>query len=319
MTAYREPPRGASPSGAPIRLWQAVLDRLQVQTPKATFDTWLAETRGVSLEADTLTVAGPTAFGVAWLEGRMQGLADTTASAIASREIRVRFVLQGSMADEVVELPARKAEREPRRSTDPKASEQLREGLAVAVDELSLDPLHKAVLDRLTRYVDDRGKTWVGQKRLAEELNVGVKAVRRALRNLAEWGYISIVARFPRRADGTRRQSSNMYTIARWLCRQALQLLDVVREGMRKVRRAVSWVQAKAQGAGRPGRLKGGKVPAGRFLDRYRSRATRRGCGPPSWRSRPRPTAPSGWRSSPTCGSSPEISSSSTPRSATRR
>ena len=78
------------------RLWDAVLGRLQLQTPKATFDTWLAGTSGEHLAGDALTVSASTAFAVAWLEGRMQGLADTTASAIAARSITVRFVLQGS-------------------------------------------------------------------------------------------------------------------------------------------------------------------------------------------------------------------------------
>lgn len=77
-------------------LWQAVLGRLQLQTPKATFDTWLAGTTGELLDNEVLTVEAPTAFSVAWLEGRMQGLADATASAIATRPISVRFVLQGS-------------------------------------------------------------------------------------------------------------------------------------------------------------------------------------------------------------------------------
>ena len=78
------------------RLWEAVLGRLQLQTPKATFDTWLAGTSGEHLADGTLTVSAPTAFAVAWLEGRMQGLADTTASSIASHAVNVRFVLQGS-------------------------------------------------------------------------------------------------------------------------------------------------------------------------------------------------------------------------------
>ncbi|MYF64455.1 MAG: hypothetical protein F4185_00190, partial [Chloroflexi bacterium] len=83
------------------RLWDAVLGRLQLQTPKATFDTWLAGTSGERLADDTLTVSAPTAFAVAWLEGRMQGLADTTTSSLASRPVNVRFVLQGSIPTQV--------------------------------------------------------------------------------------------------------------------------------------------------------------------------------------------------------------------------
>ncbi len=78
------------------RLWDAVLGRLQLQTPKATFDTWLAGTSGELLADGVLTVSAPTAFSVAWLEGRMQGLADATASAIEARPVSVRFALQGA-------------------------------------------------------------------------------------------------------------------------------------------------------------------------------------------------------------------------------
>lgn len=99
------------PDSSARRLWEAVLGRLQLQTPKATFDTWLAGTSGEHLADDTLTVSAPTAFAVAWLEGRMQGLADTTAGSIAARVINVRFILQGSASAEAsttgTESPAR--------------------------------------------------------------------------------------------------------------------------------------------------------------------------------------------------------------------
>lgn len=84
------------PDSSARRLWDAVLGRLQLQTPKATFDTWLAGTSGERLADGALAVSAPTAFAVAWLEGRMLGLADATATAIAGRSVNVRFVLQGT-------------------------------------------------------------------------------------------------------------------------------------------------------------------------------------------------------------------------------
>ncbi|MDE2838506.1 MAG: chromosomal replication initiator protein DnaA [Chloroflexota bacterium] len=78
------------------RLWEAVLGRLQLQTPKATFDTWLVGTNGELLENGALTVSAPTAFAVAWLESRMQELADATASSIATTPVIVRFALPGA-------------------------------------------------------------------------------------------------------------------------------------------------------------------------------------------------------------------------------
>ncbi len=97
------------------RLWDAVLGRLQLQTPKATFDTWLAGTSGEHLADESLTVSAPTAFAVAWLEGRMQGLADTTASAIAARPVSVRFILPGS-ASERLSAPGTAGTASPERS-----------------------------------------------------------------------------------------------------------------------------------------------------------------------------------------------------------
>ena len=82
------------------RLWEAVLGRLQLQTPKATFDTWLVGTSGESLADGALTVSAPTAFAVAWLESRMQELADATASSIAASPVSIRFVLRSAIPAE---------------------------------------------------------------------------------------------------------------------------------------------------------------------------------------------------------------------------
>ena len=107
------------------RLWDAVLGRLQLQTPKATFDTWLAGTNGALLSDEGLTVSAPTAFSVAWLEGRMQGLADATASAIADRPITVRFILQGAAPADASALgpqPSALPERPPNTALSPAAT-----------------------------------------------------------------------------------------------------------------------------------------------------------------------------------------------------
>ena len=107
------------------RVWEAVLGRLQLQTPKATFDTWLADTGGELLADEVLTVSAPTAFSVAWLEGRMQGLADATASAIAGRPLTVRFVLRSASPAEAssarAEVPS-PHERAPNSTLPPSAT-----------------------------------------------------------------------------------------------------------------------------------------------------------------------------------------------------
>lgn len=102
-------PAGAEDLQPPARVTQdcppdlldsyaAVLERLSEATPKATFDTWIAGTFPVRVDFDgdglgkVVTVAAPTAFAVAWLQGRMQGLFDVQLSAVLGREARARFV-----------------------------------------------------------------------------------------------------------------------------------------------------------------------------------------------------------------------------------
>ena len=74
-------------------LWSAALGRLQLQTPKPTFDTWLAGTAGRTLDGDGLVVALPSAFAADWIEQHLQTLVEAAASAIAGRPLRVRYVI----------------------------------------------------------------------------------------------------------------------------------------------------------------------------------------------------------------------------------
>ena len=61
---------------AAVELWRAVLDDLQLQLPRPTFETWLRPTQGIAFAqgadgASTLIVEAPTPFAVEWLERRM--------------------------------------------------------------------------------------------------------------------------------------------------------------------------------------------------------------------------------------------------------
>ncbi len=37
--------------------WQSVLDQLQLEMPRASFDTWVRDTEAMALEEDRLTIA----------------------------------------------------------------------------------------------------------------------------------------------------------------------------------------------------------------------------------------------------------------------
>ncbi|MFN8456971.1 MAG: DnaA N-terminal domain-containing protein [Anaerolineae bacterium] len=55
-------------------LWSEILAQLRLQLTKATFETWLKETRLASRDGNRFTLAVPSGFARDWLEHRLQGV-----------------------------------------------------------------------------------------------------------------------------------------------------------------------------------------------------------------------------------------------------
>ncbi len=51
--------------------WQSVLAQLQMEMPKASFNTWVRDTHPLFCENGILTVAVPNAYARDWLESRL--------------------------------------------------------------------------------------------------------------------------------------------------------------------------------------------------------------------------------------------------------
>ncbi len=51
--------------------WIATLGQLEMELPRATFDTWLKDTEGLTFDGMDLLVQAPSVFTIAWLEQRM--------------------------------------------------------------------------------------------------------------------------------------------------------------------------------------------------------------------------------------------------------
>ena len=51
--------------------WQSVLGQLQMEMPRASFDTWVRDTRPISYQDGTLTVGVRNAYARDWLESRL--------------------------------------------------------------------------------------------------------------------------------------------------------------------------------------------------------------------------------------------------------
>ncbi len=94
------------------RTWEAALGRLQLQVTRPSYDTWLRDTVGLSIDGEALVVGVPTTFAAEWLGGRMHGLIQTAVGSVAHAPLGVRFTVRGaapSSAPATVRRPAQPA------------------------------------------------------------------------------------------------------------------------------------------------------------------------------------------------------------------
>ena len=84
--------------------WQSVLSQLQSEMPKASFDTWVGDTRPLALENGALTVSTPNAYARDWLESRLASTISRLLVGILNSNVAVNFVV--AQADERDETEA---------------------------------------------------------------------------------------------------------------------------------------------------------------------------------------------------------------------
>ncbi|NEQ27061.1 MAG: hypothetical protein F6K28_50230 [Microcoleus sp. SIO2G3] len=87
-------------------LWDQVLERLQVQLSRPTFETWIKTATAEQLEGDRLTVCTPNPFARNWLQKYyIKTIADTVHD-IVGRPIEIHFtVRQGDDSSETMLWP----------------------------------------------------------------------------------------------------------------------------------------------------------------------------------------------------------------------
>ncbi len=78
--------------------WQSVLGQLQMEMPRASFDTWVRDTRPVSYEKGVLTVGVHNAYARDWLESRLASTVARLLIGILNSNVSVDFVV--SQTDE---------------------------------------------------------------------------------------------------------------------------------------------------------------------------------------------------------------------------
>jgi chromosomal replication initiator protein len=89
--------------------WQSVLGQLQMEMPRASFDTWVRHTRPVSYQNGTLTIGVHNAYARDWLESRLASTVSRLLVGILNATVAVNFIVNGNAiepaADETSPLP----------------------------------------------------------------------------------------------------------------------------------------------------------------------------------------------------------------------
>ena len=79
--------------------WQSVLAQLQMEMPRASYDTWVRDTRPIAYDNGIITIGVRNAYARDWLEGRLASTVSRLLIGILNSNVSVDFVV--SQADEI--------------------------------------------------------------------------------------------------------------------------------------------------------------------------------------------------------------------------
>lgn len=74
-------------------LWQKILDKLKESMSKASFDTWLSETKVLEITRDEVTVLAPNDFTKNWLDQRYQEVINQLLFDLTGEQLKIKFTL----------------------------------------------------------------------------------------------------------------------------------------------------------------------------------------------------------------------------------
>jgi chromosomal replication initiator protein len=95
------------------RAWQTVLGQLQMEMPKASFDTWVRDTKLIVYENGVLTIGVRNAYARDWLESRLASTVRRLLVGILNASVDVKFVVSQNGNGEGVEVETNSGEAEP--------------------------------------------------------------------------------------------------------------------------------------------------------------------------------------------------------------
>lgn len=89
--------------------WQSVIGQLQMEMPRASFDTWVRDTRVSSYEGGIMTVGVRNAYARDWLESRLMDTVSGLLTGMMDRNVDVRFVITNGSESALGDAPAPEA------------------------------------------------------------------------------------------------------------------------------------------------------------------------------------------------------------------
>ena len=73
--------------------WQAALGQLQMEMPKAAFDTWVRDAELLAYEDGSFVISVQNAYARDWLESRLSSSITRLLTGIMNRTVEVRFTV----------------------------------------------------------------------------------------------------------------------------------------------------------------------------------------------------------------------------------
>ena len=168
------------------QIWQAALRELQLQMTKATFDTWVKNTRAISHEDEVFVIGVPNALARDWLENRLLTTVERTLVGIIGHPVEVEFAVleERAPAESQGQQPAAPSSIPPRRGGEEEGG------------QLALEPIYATAASAIIR----------------PELNVATSlySVQKwlPLLGVQRWTLVQVLrclcVHSPRRPDGTK-------------------------------------------------------------------------------------------------------------------
>lgn len=75
------------------QVWQSVLGQLQMEMPRASFDTWVRDTRPLQFENGLMTIGVRNAYARDWLESRLAGTISQLLIGVTDTNVSVNFIV----------------------------------------------------------------------------------------------------------------------------------------------------------------------------------------------------------------------------------